>query len=76
MLTVSPTSVSNPVYRAEVEQAAREIVCSAYRNTRPNASYPQAKFDAALDAYVHAYPHISREIARYAVSHILTTDGL
>jgi hypothetical protein len=33
-------------------------------------------FDVALTSYLSRYPHISRDLAGYAVAHILATAGI
>ena len=76
MLAVSLPPVDVQPDRKEADQAARQLVCSAYREAPASTANPTAKFDAALDAYMKAYPYIPKEIARPAVAYILATDGL
>jgi hypothetical protein len=76
MLTVSMTSEVSELDRATIDKAARNLVLNAYRSVRPSHQDLQANFDAALETYRRAYPHISKEIARHAVAYILATDGM
>lgn len=76
MLLVSLNSQELSVDREAVDAEARGLVLDAYRSTAVSVSDPQAKFNAALEVYCKAYPHISRPVARHAVAHIIATDGL
>lgn len=58
--------------RGAIDGEAREIVLNAFKT--PNG-HPDP-FDAALKSYKRKYPHISSEIAGYAVAHIISTAGL
>jgi hypothetical protein len=76
MLLVSLNSEELSIDRGAVDAEARELVLDAYRAATVSVSDPQANFNAALESYCKAYPHISRPIARHAVAHIIATDGL
>jgi hypothetical protein len=73
MLVVGLESVASGCDRSALDSEAHQVVCAAYRDF---TGHPSAKFDAALEAYMQAYPHISKEVARHAVAYILATDGL
>jgi hypothetical protein len=62
--------------REAVDAEARELVLDAYRSAKISISDPQSKFNAALKRYCKTYPHISWPVARHAVAHIISTDGL
>ena len=76
MLLVSLDSQIPTLDREDIDAEARELVLDAYRSATVSVSEPQAKFNAALEAYSKAYPHIARPVARHAVAHIIATDGL
>lgn len=73
MLAVGLESVAAGADRAEIDSEAHQRVCAAFRNS---GAHPNAKFEAALEAYLKAYPHISKEVAKHAVAYILATDGM
>ena len=75
MLLVSLDSHIAPIDREALDAEARSLVLDAYRAARTSVSDPQAKFNAALESYCKAYPHISRPVARHAVAVIIATDA-
>jgi len=62
--------------RGDVDAEARDVVVATYRQACRNSARAQTAFDAALDSYVAAYPHINRSFASQAVAYILSTEGL
>lgn len=76
MLLVSLDSEELSIDRDAIDAEARELVLDAYRSAKISVTEPQSKFNAALERYCKAYPHISRPVARHAVAHIIATDGL
>jgi hypothetical protein len=60
--------------REDIDDEAREIVLDAYREGCRTRSH--APFEAAFNSYCFRYPHISKELAGYAVAHILATAGI
>jgi hypothetical protein len=76
MLLVSRNNEESSIDREEIDAQARGLVLDAHRSATTSISDPQGKFNAALEVYCKAYPHISRPIARHAVAHIIETGGL
>jgi hypothetical protein len=76
MLLVSLDSQISSLDRDTVDAEARTIVLDAYRSAAISMKDPLGEFDAALESYCKAYPHISRPLARHAVAHIIGTDGM
>jgi hypothetical protein len=60
--------------REHIDDEAHEVVITAYREACRTS--PANAFDAALDSYRRKYPQIKRELASYAVAHILATAGM
>jgi hypothetical protein len=60
--------------RRDIDDKARKIVLDAYHEGCRTRSH--APFDMALNNYRSQYPHISKELAGYAVAHILATAGM
>lgn len=76
MFTVSFNNEVKSENREITDSAARNIVLSAFRAAPPSTTVnPQAQFNAALDSYCKAYPHIAKPIAGRAVAYILATEG-
>jgi hypothetical protein len=62
--------------RGDIDERAKQLVLTAYRDCcRANASSRKA-FDAAMNSYLTAYPDVSRQLASHAVAHILSTAGV
>jgi len=60
--------------RTQVDEEASQLVLDAFREqSRRGGSSP---FDAALDCYTKKYPHVSRQVASYAVAHMLANAGI
>jgi hypothetical protein len=72
IMLVSAKSIN--VDRGNIDDKARKIVLDAYREGCRTRSH--APFDTALNNYCSQYPHISKELAGYAVAHILATAGM
>jgi hypothetical protein len=60
--------------REDIDEKAKRLVLEAYHEGCSTKS--QTPFDAALNSYMARYPHVSRELAGYAVAHILATAGI
>ena len=74
MTAVMVVSTKIHLDRRDIDEKARELVLDAYRaGCQTRSSVP---FDAALRQYRSQYPHISKELAGYAVAHILATAGM
>ena len=59
--------------REEIEELAKKVVLEAYRDACRSGARP---FEAALETYRGKFPRIHKNLARHAVAHIMTTEGM
>jgi hypothetical protein len=70
VLVVSP-KMPGGRERYDIDERARKVVLDAYREgSRSRSSRP---FEEALKRYLRRYPYVKKELASYAVAHILAT---
>ena len=75
---VSPrVVVADSTWRDKLDQRATRLVLEVYKDAcRKDADGPRRAFDAALESYLKAYPHVGKELAGHAVAHILARSGV